>query len=359
MNLSNNNNTTREASTDSMSPDTSTFDSCKESASSNDDVCDVNDKLQNMSTADDKDIIVSVCANCGKEGSDVNNICNKCKKATYCNATCKKKHKKKHKKDCEEYIRLAAERAAELHDEELFKQPPPKEDCPICFVRLPTLDAGWTYMPCCGKGICTGCMLAPVYDNQGNEVDNKKCPFCRIPTPTSIEEAIERMTKRVKADDPVAIYNLGVCSREGRNGYPQDYRKALELWHRAGELGHAMAYSNIGYAYHCGRGVERDEKKARHYYELAAIGGDVYARSNLGLVEAHAGNFDRAVKHYTISGRGGHSNAVDNIKRLYSNGLAAKDDYTKALQSYQAYLGEIKSVQRDKAAAADEGYRYY
>ena len=32
----------------------------------------------------------------------------------------------------------------------------------------------------------------------------------------------------------------------------------------------------------------------------------------------------------------------------------------KALQAYQEYYGEIKSVQRDKAAAADKTeYRYY
>ena len=59
---------------------------------------------------------ISTCANCGKEGSDLN-ICNKCKAATYCNAACKKKHRSKHKKQCER-------RVAELHDEMLFKEPP-------------------------------------------------------------------------------------------------------------------------------------------------------------------------------------------------------------------------------------------
>jgi len=44
---------------------------------------------------------------------------------------------------------------------------------------------------------------------------------------------------------------------------------------------------------------------------------------------------------------------------MYLIGYATKDDYTKALQSYQEYLGEIKSCQRDKAAAAHERYRYY
>ena len=51
---------------------------------------------------------VSTCANCGKEGDDIKNICNKCKQAKYCNAACKKKHRHKHKKDCEQHIRLAA-----------------------------------------------------------------------------------------------------------------------------------------------------------------------------------------------------------------------------------------------------------
>lgn len=39
--------------------------------------------------------------------------------------------------------------------------------------------------------------------------------------------------------------------------------------------------------------------------------------------------------------------------------LRGANDYKKALQSYQEYLSEIKSPQRDKAAAARENYRYY
>ena len=60
--------------------------------------------------------------------------------------------------------------------------------------------------------------------------------------------------------------------------------KALELWRRAAELGDYMAQCNIGYAYHLGEGVEVDKEKAKHYYELAAIGGSVSARDNLGSV---------------------------------------------------------------------------
>jgi len=283
----------------------STPDSCNKGASkSNDDgVSEMNDKLHNMSTVDNEDSI-SICANCGKEGSDVNNTCNKCKMVKYCNAACKKKHRHKHKKDCEEYVRLAAENAAESHDIELFKHPPSLNGyCPICFQLLPTVDSGRRYKTCCGKTICSGCNYAPVYDHQGNKVDKKKCPFCRTPSPETDKEIVERKRKRAEAGDAIAIYSLGCDYRDGRNGLAQDYTKAFKLWHRAGELGHANAYCSIGFAYYLGRGVERDTKKSIRYYELAAMGGNETARYNLGIEEENAGNHERALKHYMIAVR--------------------------------------------------------
>ena len=342
----------------------STSDSCKDGSStkSNDDgVCEVNDKLQNMRIG----AAVSTCANCGKDGA--NNVCNKCKQVRYCNAVCKKVHKKKHKKQCEELIRLAAEKhnealkhAAELHDEKLFKQPPPKdEDCPICFLCMPYLHTGRRYQACCGKVICSGCVYAPLYDNQGNKVDNKKCPFCRTPWPESNEEIVKRYKKRVELNDPIAINNLGCNYRDGKCGYQQDYTKALELFHRAAELGYTEAYLNVGCAYKYGEGIEVDMEKANYYYELAAMRGNMIARHNLGSIELRSGNKGRALRHYMISARDGYADSLKMTQKMYNSGQATKDDYMKALQLYQEYLGEIKSPQRDKAAAARKYYRYY
>ena len=162
-----------------------------------------------------------------------------------------------------------------ISDDELFKQPPPKEDCPICLLRLPLLRLGIVYKSCCGKIICCGCRYAPVYDNLGNEIIEDKCPFCRTPMHKSIEEYNERLQKRVEVDDAVAIFTVGNFYRLGEFGFPQDYDKALELFVRAGELGSAEAYCCIGYAYAYGRGVEIDKKKANHYYKLAAMRGNV------------------------------------------------------------------------------------
>ena len=65
-------------------------------------------------------------------------------------------------------------------------------------------------------------------------------------------------------------------------GMPQDRAKTNELYLKAGELGCAVAYYNLGSAYCAGRGVGIDMKKTRHYYELAAMNGNVMARYNLG-----------------------------------------------------------------------------
>ena len=237
-------------------------------------------------------------------------------------------------------------------DEVLFKQPP-TEDCPICFIRMPSLHTGRKYQVCCGKSICVGCMHADAL-----RCHEQLCPFCRFPAPLE-EGLLEMCKKRVELDDPQAIYSLGVWYGSGMHGLSQDFTNSLRLWHRAGELGSADAYHNLGLAYMIGRDVERDSKKAMHYWELAAMGGDAMTRYNLGTIEQNKGNVDRAVKHYMISIRGGYIQSLETIKELFMKGYATKKDYSDALQARQAYLDEIRSDQRDKAAAVHEMYTYY
>ena len=150
----------------------STSDNCKDDASkSKVDLSVAIGYLQLLNIKDNKEAVGNICANCGKEVCDDHmNSCNKCNQVKYCNAACKKKHRHKHKKDCER-------RVAELHDEKLFKQPPSKQDCSICFLQLPTPYKGSKYYTCCGKTICSGCFNAPVYDNQGNKVEIKSVHF--------------------------------------------------------------------------------------------------------------------------------------------------------------------------------------
>ena len=67
-----------------------------------------------MSTTDN-----IICANCGKGEEEITSLkaCVACKIVKYCSRDCQKAHRPQHKKECRK-------RAAELHDEALFKQPP-------------------------------------------------------------------------------------------------------------------------------------------------------------------------------------------------------------------------------------------
>ena len=320
---------------------------------------------------------ICMCACCGKEGnSDDMNTCNKCMVTKYCNASCKKKHKSKHKHDCAEHIRRALEhkkaceeQAAKLHDEALFKQPPLDEECPICLLPLPL--GGGSYQACCGKRICCGCVHAAVKmkdgelksDGKGNYlmVNTDKapnCPFCRTAPPSSMKEQNERFKERMKLNDAMAFYNTACLYYHGDGGLPKSLKKSVELHLRAGELGCSASNYAVGLAYEKGRGVRRDMKKAVYYYELAAMKGHPDARHNLGCYEDRVPNMKRALKHYTIASGCGFADSVKQVKEMYRCGYATKDDYMKALQAYQSYTAEVKSIQRDEAAAFDKRFRY-
>ena len=161
------------------------------------------------------------------------------------------------------------------------------------------------------------------------------------------------MNKREEIGDAIAICNLGGLYLNGFLGLPLDRNKGTELFLRAGELGNAAGYYNLGNTYHYGRGVGRDMEKAKYYYELGAMGGDVHARLNLGWLEYEAGNMSRAMKHWMIAAGAGLDEALKNIKKGYSNGYVTKDEFERALRAHQESNNEMKSDQRG-AAAADQ-----
>ena len=154
----------------------------------------------------------------------------------------------------------------------------------------------------------------------------------------------------MEVNDANAIYILGCHYLSGERGLPQDYEKAMELWLRAGELGCVTSYCKIGFAYHEGRGVERDIEKAKHYFELGAMRGNVVARHTLGVLEKHAGNVSRAMKHWMISAGAGDDDSLSEVRECFMEGNATKDDFEMALRAHKEAKDEMKSEQREAAA---------
>ena len=281
------------------------------------------------------------CASCGIAGVDDIKLkdCDDCDLVKYCSVKCQEDHRPKHEEECKE-------RAAELKDEILFKQPESTHlgDCPICCLPLPIDPEKYTFPTCCSKRICKGCN----YANQMREHERRlqpQCPFCRTAFPYTDEENNEQRMKRVEANDPVAMCYTGM-----KRYLEGDYNAAFEYLTRAVALENIEAHDRLSMMYEEGKGVEKDEKRAMHHAEKAAIGGHPDARHNLGCMEWENGQYDRAVKHWIIAAKLGYDDSLEAVKILYKAGHVSKENFAAALRDHHAAIEATKSPQREEAA---------
>ena len=309
---------------------------------------------------DHEDATARCCAECGTDGGASLKTCKPCMQVKYCNAACQRNHWPKHKAACKL-------RVAELRDEALFKDPPPKEECPICFLPMPTNliscaslppatvssvpiydfaianegvedTAMEEYYPCCGKSICGGCIYS--FNNSGND---DKCPFCNSEGGKTEEEKVEQITKRAAANDAASIYMLANHYQHGSAGLQRDHAKAIENYVRAAELGCSKAHNRLGDIYYEGG----DLKKAKFHVEAAAMAGHEVARNNLGVMEDNSGNIERAIKHWTIAASAGDSHAMDEMRTCFEQGLVSRDTINSILAAYNNSCAEMRSEARD------------
>ncbi len=280
------------------------------------------------------------CASCGKsELDDVKLMdCDGCKSVRYCGDACKKDHWPEHEEKCKEY------QAAELRDEILFRQPESTHqgDCPICCVPLPIEDEKIASFSCCSKVVCHGCAVAEGLRQLGQR-RGVTCPFCRQRQSfdRTDEETKKNLMKRVAANDPAALLQMGT-----KHAQREEYNVAFEYLTKAAEFGDADAHFNLSVMYKNGHGVEKDEKKRVYHLEEAAIAGHPDARYNLASYEEDKGKADRAVKHLIIAANLGHNPSMKSLKEYYKDGDVSKEDFAAALRGHHAAVSAMKSPQR-------------
>ena len=73
-------------------------------------------------------------------------------------------------------FRCESSKHCPVSDDKLFRDPPPKEDCPICMLPMPYTNGMCgvykTYQHCCGKTMCEGCFMTSFEEiKQGNMKD--------------------------------------------------------------------------------------------------------------------------------------------------------------------------------------------
>lgn len=97
-------------------------------------------------------------------------------------------------------------------------------------------------------------------------------------------EALAWLEPAARDGDANAEYYLALFYVDGLGGVTRDAVRAADLMLTAAQAGDVRAMYRAGQNYEIGQGVPRDIIEARHWYRLAADGGDVAARDRLDLV---------------------------------------------------------------------------
>jgi len=295
-----------------------------------------------MSEENEAVVDTTSCASCGV--SEVDDVklkeCDDCDLVRYCSDDCEQNHISQHAGACKK-------RAAELHDELLFKQPESSHfsDCPICMLPLPLEKEKSTMLHCCSTIICNGCYHANYMREEEGRLRHT-CPFCRQPASTDEEFKKQRM-KRIELNNPVAMTCEGLI--QYHNG---DYSSAFGYYTKAAELGDAEAHYQLAGLYRVGHGVEKDRGKEMYHLKEAAIGGHPIARFNLGIWNALHGNTERAVKHFIIGANLGDDDSIKSLMGMFKRGKVSKDVLAAALRAHHAAVDATKSPQREAAKIA-------
>ena len=193
------------------------------------------------------------------------------------------------------------------------------------------------YYSCCGKKICRGCMYS--FWKSGND----KCPFCNSDRDIESDKVLKEVLKRVEANDANALFMLGNSYYHELNGLQQDQTKAMELYARAADLGCSEAHRALAVNY---QGVG-DLKKTKFHFEAAAMLGNEVARCNLGLMETHFRNRERAIKHFIIAASAGDSRSLNILIPSFQTGRVSREKIDSTLAAYNSSCAEMRSEARD------------
>ena len=136
--------------------------------------------------------------------------------------------------------------------------------------------------------------------------------------------------------------------KTGMDAYQRgDYATAFGEWQPLAEQGQAVVQYQLGLLYASGKGVTKDDAKARQWYEKAAVQGHTEAQVNLGvmLMYARGGQQDykMAVYYLRLAANQGNDLAQRKLGQMYERGEGVEQDNVKAYMWYS--LGSANGVE--------------
>jgi TPR repeat protein len=168
------------------------------------------------------------------------------------------------------------------------------------------------------------------------------------------KEALRHIQHAADAGSSEGAHRLALVYAQGLAGTPRNDTRAVELFEKAANAGHARAQLNLGILYLRGQGVPRDLIQARAWLEKAAAGGDPQALYALARTLSESGadvpgaDPVRAADLYRKAAEKGHALAGLRYGLALSEGVGIKRD----LPAAQRWLMQARENGVPEAALA-------
>jgi len=226
--------------------------------------------------------------------------------------------------------------------------PPPRDECPICFVPLPIDDNSTSYRPCCGMIVCKGCIADQVQmfiRDSGDEMQEEmikalnQCMFCR----TNMYGKSDELNRAAAENNrPEGMFRVGLLYLADENN-----QEGMKWLKRATVLGCGKAAEKIGDIL-----LEDDnETQARFYFNKAAELGRVQSFVKLGSIDLNRGNITTAMDNYRKAATCGvnSKSLVQVLKRGFIAKYITREEYFSTLYKHYKANDEMNSESRKRA----------
>ena len=153
------------------------------------------------------------------------------------------------------------------------------------------------------------------------------------------------------AEDPVALYYLGVMREKGYYT-PQSYAGAADYYTHACAKNNPDAYQALGYLYYQGYGVPQSYAKAFELFSKAADAGNVYAQYNIGVLYNNGTgvpySMEKAFEWYLKAANNNYEPGMSKVAQMYENGQGVRPNVEEAKKWYSKSAAAGNLVSKEK-----------
>ena len=139
------------------------------------------------------------------------------------------------------------------------------------------------------------------------------------------EQELNALVTKADQSDVKAMIKLADYYRS-----ENELDKAFKYVHKSTLYSYPEGERKLGYYYERGIGCEKDLTKARQYYELAALHGDIKAKYNIGLFYYNNKQYPQAFNLVKESADLNYGKAVLLLAYFYEHGFGTTQNYEEA-----------------------------